>query len=82
VTQDTNAVSDLKDVAHIVRDVDDCVVSIAQPFDHIENLPRLCNAQGCRRFIQHDDRSIGTNCAGNGNCLTLPARQSTDLGAY
>src|SRR3954452_11136045 len=71
-----DAVGDLHDVVHVVRDEDDAEALVGQPPHQVEDLPGLCDAERSGRFVEEDDLAVPEDGFGDGDGLPLPPGQA------
>ena len=73
-----DAVGDIEDLRHVVRDQDDAHPAIAQVLDELEHASRLIDTEGGRRLVEDDDLAAEGSGACHGDRLALTAREGLD----
>src|SRR4051812_18543675 len=77
-----DAVGDLHDVVHVVRDQDDAQALVGEAADEGEHLTRLRDTEGRRRLVEKDHLAVPQHGFRDGDRLALPARQTGDRLAH
>src|SRR3954447_16466481 len=77
-----DAVGDLHDVVHVVRDEDDAEALVGQAADEVEHLTRLRDAERCRGLVEEDHLAVPEHGLRDGDGLALPTRQTRDRLAH
>lgn len=72
-SSDMDAVCDLEDLGHVVRDEDDGEPAIAKVLDHLEDARRFIDAQGRRWLVEDDHLGAESRGSSDGDCLALTA---------
>ncbi len=81
VAQHRDAIGDLPDLPHAVRDIDDARAGGLELGDEIEQPGRLRFRQRGRRLIEDEEADFGQECLGDLHHLLVGARQVSDLGS-
>ena len=73
-----DAVGDLHDVVHVVRDQHDPNAVIGQAADEVEHLAGLRDAEGRGRLVEEDDLAVPQHCLRDRHCLPLATGEAGD----
>src|SRR3954453_8812660 len=71
--QGGDAVGDLEDVDHVVREEDDGVAGVRQPAHQVEDLSRLGDTERRGRLVEDDELGLPEHGLGDGHGLPLAA---------
>src|SRR5579859_1828676 len=74
--QRVDAVRDLHDVVHVVRDEHDADAVVGQTPDEVEHLPGLRDAECRRGFVEDYDLAVPEHRLGDGDGLPLSTRKA------
>ena len=77
-----DAVGDLEDVGHVVRDEHDAEAAVGQPAHQVEDLAGLGHAEGRGRLVQQHDPGVPEHRLGDGHGLPLSTGQARHRLAY
>src|SRR3954451_8634239 len=77
-----DAVRDLHDIVHVVRDQDHAEALVGQAADEVEHLTRLRDTQGRRGLVEEDHLAVPEHGLRDGDVLALPTRQTCDRLAH